>query len=186
MRLTLSLIFLLTTLKNKSVFYIIYVKEISIDLYLRKMILVGLTTQRYIAAYIFIDNEQSLLSCYPLDSWARLMWGRKWHFPDAHKAHIMILSNVLFPTSIFVTTKAILILSTCCYVSMLQLKSSLNKRHGSSIQKSLLYRSVCKVDVEKNKTILPRKMRQRSPDQQIRIITCFCVLWPVWSKKKKK
>lgn len=96
MRLTLSLIFLLTTLKNKSIIYIIYVKEISIDLYLRKMILVGLTTQRYIAAYIFIDNEQSLLSCYPLDSWARLKWVRKWHFPDAHKAHIKFLVTFYF------------------------------------------------------------------------------------------
>ena len=46
MRLTLSLIFLLTTLKNKSIIYIIYAKEISDDLYLRKMILVGLATQR--------------------------------------------------------------------------------------------------------------------------------------------
>ena len=46
MRLTLSLIFLLTTLKNKSIIYIIYEKEISIDFYLRKIILVGLTTQR--------------------------------------------------------------------------------------------------------------------------------------------
>ena len=59
MRLTLSLIFLLTTLKNKSIIYIIYAKEISDDLYLSDDL------SRFCnptLTYIYIDNEQSLLS----------------------------------------------------------------------------------------------------------------------------